>query len=83
MIRTKIRIIEVAMHARMTFTLDTQVVDLFKNIIPAKQRSQYIEEMLRKALRKAEMEADYEAMANDPESQADAEFYKDFCGDIE
>ena len=29
------------------------------------------------------MEADYEAMANDPESQADAEFYKDFCGDIE
>ena len=42
-----------------------------------------IEEMLRKALRKAEMEADYEAMANDPESQADAEFYKDFCGDIE
>ena len=83
MIRTEIRTSEIAMHARMTFTLDTQIVDLLKIIVPAKQRSQYVEEILRKALRRAEMEADYEAMANDPESQADAEFYKDFCGDIE
>lgn len=32
--------------------------------------------------RLAMMEADYAAMAADPEAQADAEFFKDFCGDV-
>lgn len=71
------------MHERMTITLDTAVIQQFREAVPARQRSQYIEDMLRKALRRAEQEADYAAMASDPESQTDAEFYKDFCGDIE
>lgn len=71
------------MHERMTITLDAAVVQQFRAAVPAKQRSQYIEDILRKALRRMDMEADYEAMANDPESQADAEFYKQFAGDVE
>ena len=74
------------MHARMTISIQDTVYAHFTQLVPAKKRSQYIEQLIADAMHKeklADMEADYEAMANDPESQADAAFYQHFCGDIE
>lgn len=70
------------MHERMTITLDATVVKQFRAAVPAKQRSQYIEDMLRKALRRAEQEAEYEAMSKDPAFLAEEAFFMDFNGDV-
>ena len=74
------------MHARMTISIQDTIYAQFTQLVPAKKRSHYIEQLLAEAMDKeklASMEADYEAMANDPESQEDAAFYQHFCGDIE
>lgn len=73
------------MHARMTISIQDTIYAQFTQLVPAKKRSQYVEKLLAEAMHKekiAMMEADYEAMANDPESQVDAAFYQQFCGDI-
>lgn len=73
------------MHARLTISIQDTIYEQFMQLVPAKKRSQYIEQLLAEAIHKqklAMMEADYEAMANDSESQADAAFYQQFCGDI-
>lgn len=70
------------MHARMTFTLDTHLIEQLKAIIPAQQRSQFAEKTLAKALQHLQMEADYRAMANDVTAQADAEYFQDMCGEV-
>ncbi|HRH91742.1 MAG TPA: hypothetical protein PLW01_07490 [Agitococcus sp.] len=73
------------MHARMTISIQDTIYEQFMQLVPAKKRSQYIEQLLAEAILKektAIMEADYEAMANDLESQEDAAFYQQFCGDI-
>ncbi|WP_297921604.1 hypothetical protein [uncultured Agitococcus sp.] len=69
----------------MTISIQDTIYEQFMQLVPAKKRSQYIEQLLAEAILKektAIMEADYEAMANDLESQEDAAFYQQFCGDI-
>jgi metal-responsive CopG/Arc/MetJ family transcriptional regulator len=74
------------MRKKMTIQLQDKVYLQFTQLIPVKKRSQYIEQLIIEAIRKEQLiarDAEYTEMANDPDSQADAVFFENFCGDIE
>lgn len=74
------------MRRRMTIQLSDHLYLEFTKLIPAKKRSQYIEQLLIEAIRKEQLiarDAECTEMANDPDSIADAAFFENFCGDIE
>lgn len=73
------------MHARLTISIEDSVYQQLKAFVPAKQRSQFIEELLADALKKKKLavrEAEYEEMAKDPDFLAEQAFFMDFSGDV-
>lgn len=73
------------MHARLTISIQDTIYEQFMQLVPAKKRSQYIEQLLDEAIRKekiAARDAECEAMANDPDYLAEEKFFMDFNGDV-
>lgn len=73
------------MHARMTISIQDTIYEQFMQFVPAKKRSQYIEQLLADAMRKekiAARDAECEEMANDPDFIAEQAFFMDFNGDV-
>ncbi len=73
------------MHARMTISIQDTVYAQFTQLVPAKKRSQYIEQLIADAIHKEKLaarDAECEAMANDPEFITEQSFFMDFNGDV-
>lgn len=73
------------MHARMTISIQDTVYAQLTHYVPAKKRSQYIEQLIAEAMRKEKLaarDAECEAMANDPDFVAEQAFFMDFNGDV-
>jgi metal-responsive CopG/Arc/MetJ family transcriptional regulator len=73
------------MHARMTISIQDTVYAQFTQLVPAKKRSQYIEQLIADAMHKEKLaarDAECEAMANDPQFITEQAFFIDFNGDI-
>jgi len=69
----------------MTISIQDTVYAQFTQLVPAKKRSQYIEQLIADAMHKekrAARDAECEAMANDPDFIAEQAFFMDFNGDV-
>lgn len=73
------------MHARMTISIQDTVYAQFTQLVPAKKRSQYIEQLIADAMHKEKLaarDAECETMANDPNFIAEQAFFMNFNGDV-
>jgi metal-responsive CopG/Arc/MetJ family transcriptional regulator len=73
-------------HHRMTITLEDSVYRNFLRAVPARRRSQFIEDAIRPLVSEDDLEAGYAAMAADEVYEAEAKEWiegmmKDHCND--
>ncbi len=71
------------MHKRMTITLDEAVYDGLFRMVGRRHMSHYIEDLLRPHVTEAQLREGYQAMAADPDREAEAlEWCNGLAGDV-